>query len=178
MKITRKILEKIIKEEIVKVLAEAPSVHAGDVHSSPGIKPQTGLEDLDAEEATPDLRPRRQQIEDLQDQIKRAKTKEEKKRLQIKLRRLKAAPLGENRLQVARPGGSEPIRDQETLDSLITHLGASDRVHSPVQILEASGPYGIKDDRGNIAKQYMAYTIKLFFETDDSQKRKLSKQKD
>ena len=57
MKITRKILEKIIKQEIAKVLAEAPSVHGDEVHSSSGIKPLTGLEDTDAPKKTPDLRP-------------------------------------------------------------------------------------------------------------------------
>ena len=96
MKITRKILEKIIKEEIAKVLAETPSVHDDDVHSSGGIKPLTGLEDTDAPEETPDLRPpsvrrreREEKIKALEAQIEAEQDREKKRKLAAKLRRLR-----------------------------------------------------------------------------------------
>ena len=97
MKITRKILENIIKQEIAKVLAEAPSVDDGDVHSSDGIKPLTGLEDTDAPEETPDLRPpsvkrreREEKIKALEAQIEAEQDPAKKRKLADELRRLRS----------------------------------------------------------------------------------------
>ena len=145
MKITQKILENLIKEELNKLLAEETYSYRDKMGIMRHIGPGTTVSDRDLYNRARDA-----------------------------VYNAPAKPKKATSLQVGRPVGAEPIRGQEgTLDSLMAHLGSSDRVkRSPVDILEASGPYGIKDDSGNIAKQYMAYTIKLFFETDDSQKLK------
>ena len=103
MKITRKILEKIIKEEIAKVLAETPSTGRGQTiqRGAPGgsdtqsdfIYADAGHGDSSSSE---DFRPpsvkrkeRQKKIKALEAQIKAEPDPAKKKKLAAELRRLK-----------------------------------------------------------------------------------------
>ena len=104
MKITQKILEKIIKEEIAKVLAEKPNTGRGPTiqrGAPPGSDTQSDFVYADDghgdSSSSEDFRPpsvkrkeKEEKIKALEAQIKAEKDRAKKKKLEAKLRRLRS----------------------------------------------------------------------------------------